>query len=378
MNIFMPSMPGMMKVFGVSYDTVQFTLTLYLVALAVAQLFIGPLSDRFGRRPIALWGLLVFLIGSFICITAPDILILSVGRAIQAAGGCAGIVMARTMIRDLYGSAKAAKMIAVLVLAMIIIPVIAPSLGGFLDEIYGWQAGFYVVFGFALLVLFASYYFLQETHFNLHDSISVIRTIHGFGQLLGHLSFNKFALQISFASAAFFAFIGGSPYVVMELMGHSPKEYGFYFMVVGLSYMIGNFVTTRTTETWGINVLINLGIYLAAAGGLFLLICYFMGILNAPILFAAMSAIALANGLSLPTSIAGAIGVDPERIGAAAGLSGFLQIAAGAAASFIVGNMLSHSAAPLVYIMSGSAFLALASYKVAEVLEAKKIGEQLN
>lgn len=372
MNIFMPSMPGMMKVFNTSYDTVQFTLTLYLVALAVAQLFIGPLSDRFGRRPIALWGMVVFLIGSLICILAPDVTILSIGRAIQAAGGCAGLVTARTMVRDLYGTNKAAKMIAVLVLAMIIVPIIAPSLGGFLDGIYGWQSGFVVVFIFAAVVLLAAYRYLMETHFTLQGSISISRTLYGFGVLLQNIAFNKFAFQISFSSAAFFAFVGGSPYVMMELMGHSATEYGFYFMAVGVAYMSGNFITTRKSESWGINKLVDLGIYIGAAGGIFLLACYFSGNLNAITLFGAMSIIAFANGLSLPTSVAGAISVDPERIGAAAGLAGFLQISAGAAASFIVGTLLKDNAEPLVFIMAGSVILAMVCYKATEMLEQNK------
>jgi len=361
-----------MTIFNTSYDEVQFTLTLYLIALAIAQLFVGPLSDRFGRRPIALWGSIVFLVGTAICIFAPDILTLSIGRAIQAAGGCAGLVMARTMTRDLYGTDKAAKMIAILVLAMIVIPIVAPSLGGFLDGIYGWQSGFYVTLGYACVVFIGSLLYLRETHFNLHDSISITKTLHGFGALLRVAGFNKFAFQISFSSAAFFAFVGGSPYVTMELMGHSPTEYGFYFIAVGAAYMLGNFVTTKKSEIWGISKLVDLGIYLAFAGGVFLVICFYTNYLNATTLFTGMSIIALANGLSLPTSVAGAISVDPERIGSAAGLSGFLQISAGAAASFLVGNMLNESAAPLVFIMAGSVFFALVSYKAIEIFEVTK------
>ena len=369
MNIFTPSMPSMMSVFNVNYDRVQFTLTLYLIALAIAQLFMGPLSDRFGRRPVALWGILIFLAGSLICVAAPDIFTLSLGRAIQAIGGCAGVVIARTMVRDIYGTNKAAQMIAGLALAMMIVPIVAPTLGGALDENFGWEASFYAVFTFAAFVFIAACFYLKETHFNLHESISISHTLLGFHKLLGLLSFNKFAFQISFSSAAFFAFVGGSPYVVIELMEQSPTEYGLYFMAVGAAYMLGNFITTRASASWGINHLINLGVYIATTGGIFLMICYLTDNLNPLTLYSAMAIIAFANGLSIPTSIAGAISADVERIGASAGLVGFLQIAAGASASYIVGNMLNESAAPLVFVMFGSVILAFSCYKLTEFLE---------
>lgn len=358
LNIFFPSMPGMMVVFDTDYGTVQLALTLYLTALATAQLFVGPISDRVGRRPVVLWGMAVCMVGSLVCIFAPTIEILIGGRVLQALGACTGLVMGRTIIRDMYGLDKAASMIGYLTMVMVVAPMVSPTVGALLEQAFDWRAGFMLVLLMTAGVLVVSFSVLGETHQGPYEATGIGRMFSAFITLLKQSRFNRHALQISLSSAAFFAFLGGAPYVSIQLMGISGIEYGVYFMVAGVSYMAGNFITGRMSERWGADRLITLGTGMGLLGGIELALAYGSGHFTPFTLFGGMGLIALGNGLCLPSGTASAISADKNHIGAAAGLAGFMQMATGALSSYTVGVLLSDTALPLVIIMVSSVALA--------------------
>ena len=142
MQVFLPALPAIQEDFGVRAATAQLAFSLSALAIAVATLFYGPLSDRFGRRPALIGGLLVYLAGSLLCALAPTITLLIVGRVVQAAGGCAGIVLSRAIVRDLYGRDESAAMLAYITMAMVAAPMMAPVLGGLLTDLAGWRSVF--------------------------------------------------------------------------------------------------------------------------------------------------------------------------------------------------------------------------------------------
>ncbi len=358
LNIFFPSMPGMMEVFNTDYGTVQLALTLYLAALATAQLFVGPISDRTGRRPVVLWGMTVCMVGSLVCIFAPTIEILIGGRILQAVGACTGLVMGRTMIRDVHGLDKSASMIGYLTMVMVMAPMVSPALGAVLEEAFDWRAGFVLVLVVTAGILAVSYAILGETHKGPYRSESVGQMFGAFVILLRQSRFSRHALQISLSSSAFFAFLGGAPYVTIQLMGVTGIEYGLLFIVVGVTYMVGNFFTGRMSERWGADRLITLGTSVGVLGGAALVLFYVSGNLTPFTLFGGMGIIGFGNGLCLPSGTASAISADKNHIGAAAGLAGFMQMATGALSSYTVGVLLSDSALPLVVIMATSVALA--------------------
>ena len=365
LNIFIPSMPGLQDAFATDYATIQLTLTLYLVSTAIAQLFIGSFSDRFGRRPVMLLGLSLFLLGSVAASLATSIEMLIGSRIIQAIGGCAGIVLSRTMIRDVYEQDLAASKIAYVTMAMVIAPMIAPSLGGFLDVWFSWRASFIAVAVMGAVVLACSVVMLHETHHQKQPMAGLLGLLRSFARLLRLPKFCGYALTAAFSSGMFFAFLAGAPYIMVEIMGRAPSEYGLYFILVSLGYMLGNYIASQWSQRIGTQRMILIALALAFIGVGSLVFIGMAGVLVPLAFFGPMVVIAISNGLSLPNSMAAAIGIRPKAIGTASGLTGFLQISIGALATWVVGWLQDDSQWPMIWVMFAFAWLALGSFLLA-------------
>ncbi|WP_230533280.1 multidrug effflux MFS transporter [Microvirga roseola] len=361
-NMYLPSMPGMARAFGVGFTTIQLTLSLYLAAMALGQLIVGPLSDRFGRRPVLLIGLAVFVLGSLICFMAQSVGALIFGRVVQALGGCAGITLSRAIVRDLYGRDQVASMIGYVTMGMAVAPMIAPSVGGVLESYFDWRASFAFLTAFGALALLFAAWQLYETNHNRGSAESARDLLRGYRSLVRSRLFWGYTLVTSFVSAMFFAFVAGAPFVMIELMERSPAEYGFYFAIVPSGYILGNFATGRLAGRIGLNRMILIGTSLALASIAAMAAAFALGLFHPIALFGPMFFIGMGNGLVLPSGIAGAVSVKPELAGAAAGLTGSIQIGFGALVAPIVGAMLQTSLWPLLVIMAVSSLLAVASF----------------
>ena len=363
-NILLPSLPGLQHEFNTEYSTVQLVITLYLAALAIAQLVYGPLSDRFGRRPAMVVGLAIFMIGNLVSLFAPTIEILIAGRVLQAVGGCAGVVLSRAMIRDMYDQNKAASMMAYVTMAMVVAPMFAPAIGGYLETVWGWRASFVFVSSIGALVFIASLLALHETHHVTKGEISHDSTS-GLLNLLSIPAFYGYVAQLGFTSAIFFSFIGGAPYVMEVVMKQTPQTFGLYFILVSVMYMTGNFTAARLSVRLGTDRMIHMGATVALVGAMFLTTVYLNEWLSPLTLFGSMAFVAMGNGMAIPNGVAGAISVNPRLAGTASGVSGFLQMSVGAGASYLVGVWLSktyETALPLIVMMVGAAVLAYLAY----------------
>ena len=359
LNIFIPSMPGLQAAFNTDYATVQLTLTFYLASLAVSQLVIGPVSDRFGRRPVFLGGMVLYIAASMGCIFATSIEALIAGRILQAAGGCAGIVLARAIIRDLYERDKAASLIGYVTMAMVVAPMIAPAIGGVLDAWGGWQSGFYLVTVLGAAVLVMAWSRLHETHHNRTVSAGFARLARNCAALLREPVFLGYALNSAFGSGIFFSFLAGAPYIVTAVMGRTPAEYGVYFIIVSLGYMFGNFLSGRFAERAGIVRMVASGSIISIAGLALLIVFTALGIDQPYAIFAPMCVVAVSNGLTIPSATSGAISVRPDITGSASGLAGFFQIGTGAIASLMVGLLHDGTRLPMVKMMVLSGLIAI-------------------
>lgn len=366
MNIILPSISSYQVAFSTDYATAQLTLTLYLAAVAVAQLIYGPLSDKFGRLPIIFFGLGGFIIGGIICLFAQSIEMLLAGRIIQAFGGCAGMVMGRAMVRDKYNAEQATSVIAYMTMAIVLAPTLGPAIGGVLEDLYGWQGSFVLVVALGILVLGLITRSLPETLPTDKRQVTNFKSmLLSFGYLLGNAKFNAYAFMVAFSTSAYFAFLGGSSYVLIDLMGISASELGLAFVAVSALYIVGNFLTARLNRRFGVNKLIAFGATLCLIGSILIVLYeHFYGL--DPISFVGlMSIIALGNGFCVSTGMATAIGADPTRVGAASGLAGSMQIGFGSIATFIVGSLFvvfPSTPMPLAFTLLGFCLLAAISF----------------
>jgi DHA1 family bicyclomycin/chloramphenicol resistance-like MFS transporter len=358
MNILVPSMPGLEKSFNVPYGTVQLTLTLYLVGMAVCQLIYGPASDHYGRRPMLLIGLMLFFVASLGAAIAPNIHFLIAARLVQAIGGSAGIVLARAMVRDVYTREESASMISYVTMAFVVAPMVAPVLGGLLEEYADWRTGFWLLAVLGAAVCVAVWAILPETHVNRHKTVN-LGFISNAAVLMTHRPFLTYAATLAFTSAIYYAFLGGAPHIVIDLMKETPLKYGLWFISISAAYMVANFLSGRYTQRFGIDRMIFTGNVIALLGALFCLVAALTNHLTPATLFLPVAFAGFGNGLTLPNGTAAAISVEPRMTGTAAGLAGFGQMLVGSSASQAVGSWQVNFPMLVFWLMAAFSLLAL-------------------
>ncbi|MDZ7904674.1 MAG: Bcr/CflA family efflux MFS transporter [Cypionkella sp.] len=353
MNIFLPSLPMMAAYFNVPYGVMQQSVSLYLALSAVLQIAIGPLSDRFGRRPVLLGALALFLLATLGTILAPTAGIFLAFRMLQAVVA-AGTVLSRAVIRDMVDGARAASMIGYVTMGMALVPMVGPSIGGVLDEAYGWQASFAFLGLAGAAVLALTWADLGETH--PPSSTSLMAQFRQYPQLLVSLPFWGYAAAAAFASGAFFAALGGAPFVASDVFGLTPAQTGLYFGLIAIGYTFGNFLAGRYTVRVGMNKMVLVGGLITLAGMAVLALCSAGGIMGAALFFGLMAVMGVGNGVALPSANAGVLSVRPDLAGSASGLGGALMMAGGAALAALAGAVLHPGGGemPLVLVMLGS------------------------
>lgn len=345
LNILVPAVPRLASLFGAEIGTVQLTLSLFLFSLAVSQLLLGPLSDKFGRRPVVLGGLLLATLASFGGIAATSIHWLIAARILQALGASTGIVIGRAIIRDLYERDRAAAMIGLVTTVMVVVPMFAPALGGALDTAFGWESIFLVLGLFYAGVLVWSVRGLPETRVLTGPSESLLRN---WKTLLISRRFHGYMLCSAFGTAQFFIFIGGAPHVTISMMGRTSAEYGLWFMITSIGYMGGNFFASRLSQRLGVHKMIVIGLAIETIAVVIeaLAVAAF-GSISPALVFVPQTFISLGNGIMLPNAVAGAVSVVPHATGAASGIVGFSQFAIGAATAQLISMILAGAATPI-------------------------------
>ena len=358
MNIFLPSLPSMTVYFDTDYRLMQLSVALYLAVNAALQLVIGPISDRFGRRPVILWSSVLFLAATAGCILAPTAESFLAFRMAQAVI-VTGMVLSRAIVRDIVPDAEAASMIGYVTMGMAIVPMISPAIGGFLDEVFGWQASFVLLLVFGALVLWLAWADQGETATGRPASFAA--QFREYPELFRAHRFWGYALTAAFASGAFFAYLGGAPFVGSVVYGLPPAEVGIYFGAPAIGYALGNYLSGRYSVRFGINPMVLWGTLLCAGGLGVSLALSLAGFESALLFFGFMTFVGLGNGLVLPNATAGLLSVRPHLAGTASGLGGAIMIAGGAALSALAGALLTPSsgALPLQWIMFLTAFAAV-------------------
>jgi MFS transporter, DHA1 family, multidrug resistance protein len=363
--IYVPSIPDMARDFAVPVGEVQHTLTVFLATFALGMLLLGPLSDRLGRRRVLLAGTSICFVASIGCALAPGIGFLVACRVPQAFGACAGMVVARAMVRDLYDREGAAQAMAAIAMAVTLAPAVAPMLGGQLHGLFGWRANFAFVALFCAALVGVAWWRLPETNKQLQVQTSLVRYMtSSYRILLGDRRFFAYALAIAGGGACFYAFAAGAPVILIDGFGVSPGRYGVYAAVPPLGFMSGSFLSNRLTRRFGIDRLVRIGSLVLLTAGLLMAGLAASSIAGPFAVIGPMLLIGIGNGLMMPNAFAGSISLHPQIAGAASGLAGFLQMIGAAVSTVAVTLLPNHSALALALLLTGAGLFAAGAFRL--------------
>lgn len=373
MNIFLPSLPNMTAHFDTDYRLMQLSVAIYLAVNAVMQILVGPISDKLGRRPVILGGFSLFVLATVGCAFAPTAWSFLAFRMMQATV-VVGMVLSRAVVRDLYTQDEAASMIGYVTMGMAVVPMIGPAIGGVLDSTLGWQANFWLLLLLGLAALWLTWRDLGET--KSASGKTLLQQFRDYPELFLSPRFWGYALASGFASGAFFAYLGGAPFVGSEVYHLSPSQLGFFFGAPAIGYFAGNFIAGRYSQRFGVNRMVLWGALINAAGILVSLSVTLAGAGSVFSFFGFMTFVGLGNGLSIPNATAGMLSVRPHLAGTASGLGGAIMLGGGAALSALAGAMLhpGSDAEPLLWIMAVTALCGIASIMLV-ILRTRKLGE---
>lgn len=360
MNIYLPALPRVQAYFGTSVAEVNLTVSLPLIAFAIGVFVYGPVSDRFGRRPVILGGQLVFALGNLLCLFAPSFGMLLAGRVVQALGTSAGLVVARAMLGDLYGREKMARMLAYLTMIIVIGPTVSPLIGGFVTEAFGWHALFGLLLATNFVILAVVWRFLPETRSDADRRQGASGLARMSLAVIRQPTFLGLALQSGMIFSVFLAFISIVPYVMVSL-GHSSTEYGLWYLAVAIGYFLGNWVVTRFATRAGLRRLIEMGMAIqlvSAVGGAGLVVA---GFWQPAALFLPMGVLSFGQGLALPNITASAVALAPRTPGAASSMLSFSQQLIGAIAVQGMAVFATSTPVPIYIFMVAASLAAWAS-----------------
>ena len=368
MNVILPSLPYIQEHFGTNLFTVQFLLSGYLLVTGFLQLIIGPLSDYFGRRPIALICMGVFVLASCASAVAPNTTVLIATRIIQALV-VASFVISRAAVRDMLPANQAAAMLGYVAMGMSLAPMMAPAIGGILQEAYDWPAAFWAQAVGGLMVFLLVWHDMGETNITRSDSLTA--QFRQFPDLIRSRRFWGYASATALASGSFFVFLGGMPFIGVGVYELSPGALGLYFIFTPLGYFFGNFLTGRMSTRFGLLALMMVGGFVMLAGMVVALVLVSAGVAHPLAFFAPTICIGIGNGLVIPNGSAGMMNINSRLAGSAAGFGGSLMTIGGAALSAAVVPFLvdAVSAAPLILFILATGVLSLLAVTYTNAIE---------
>jgi DHA1 family bicyclomycin/chloramphenicol resistance-like MFS transporter len=361
-DMYLPSLPALSRALQADAAAVQLTLAAFFVGMALGQTLYGPLADRFGRKRPLYAGIVLYVLGSVACALAADIRTLIAARFVQALGACSGMVIARAVVRDLFGAQDAARMFSVLMLVMGAAPILAPLAGGQLLLHFGWASIFWALGGFGLLCLAVAVLWLPETHRAARGRFSVGGALRAYGVLLADRRFSGYALTGGLVSAAMFAYIAGSPFVFIDLYGVPAQDYAWLFGSNALGLIAGSQVNRRLLRKRPAARVLRAASAANLAFALLLVVVVASGAGGLTGIVVPLFGFIASLGFIFPNSTALAMAPQGANAGSAAALLGILQFALATLSSVLVSAAHDGSAAPMagtILVFTAGSFVAL-------------------
>lgn len=373
-QLFLPVMPEIKKAYGLSDALVGLSFSGTLLVMAIATLVYGSLSDRYGRRPVLLAGLILFTAGGAVAALAGSISALIAGRIIQALGAGCGITLARVIARDGYGTRSLVKAIAYLSIASCLGPMFFPLLGGLLIDTLGWRSVMWFAALAGAVVTAIAYAVLYETRPRNPPNAQRPGMLRNYGALLSHLRFIAFVLQSGLATGTFFAMASASSFLMKDYLGRPAAEFGVYFMLFPTGLLAGNLLSSRLSRRFSIETMVLAGATINALAVSSQSALILGGYLTPLVIFVPGFVVTFGQGLALPNAQAGALRVMPELAGAAAGAGVFFQMFFGAVFSQVYAQLADGTPVPMVLTVAAASALTLGAGLTPVLLKRREAG----
>ncbi|HEY6433465.1 MAG TPA: Bcr/CflA family efflux MFS transporter [Acetobacteraceae bacterium] len=354
MHLVVPALPATADALSVSPATIQLTITLYIAGLAIGQLLYGPVSDRFGRRPVLLAGLALFTVAGIAATASTSATTLIVSRILQAVGGCAGLVLGRAIVRDSASADRAAARLALLTLVMSLAPAIAPAIGGYAVTWAGWRSAFALLALIGVVTTLLTALWLPETNAPAASRGRVPLLLSSV-RLLRSPAFCGFSLGGACTTTSFYAFMAASPFIFEDVLHQSTERIGLYYLLLMLGLAAGGFTANRLAGRVAISRVLPLANALAMLGAAWFLLAWQTGHFGVVVAIASVALFMMGAGIASPFALTAAVSVNPQAIGAASGLYGFIQMSYGALCTIVVEAFDSASVTAVGLVMLGSA-----------------------
>jgi len=361
-SIYVPSMPDLTLVFETTPERVNKSYGAFLIGFALSQLIYGPLSDRYGRRRVLISGLTLYCLASLACVMATSIEALIAGRFAQALGACAGPVLGRAIVRDVYGRERAAKAMGYIGAAFAISPAVIPMIGGYLHQWFGWQGSFWFLAGVAVAITCAAIVVLEETNPGGGRGIRPRELLATYRMLLADRAFVGYACAVAFVFAGLMTYTAISPFLFIQHLGYTPAEYGLLACVTVIGFFGGSIATGRLTTRFGAARMVFAGTLFAVAGGASMVACALIGWFNAAVILVPMILFLAGMGITFPNGMAGAMAPYPRAAGAASALVGFFQMGVAALVITGAGLLPLTSQMPMALVITGAGIAAFSGF----------------
>lgn len=367
-DLYLASLPGLATVFGVPASAVQLTLSMFVIGFGGAQLVAGPLSDRFGRKPVLAWGVALYVIASLLCAASPSIDLLIAARFLQSLGCCAAIIVARAIVRDAWPADAAPHVIAKASTYLSFAPLLGPIAGSYLQVTFGWRAAFVAMSAMSAVLLAMVLLRLPETnrHKNPHatDPKGLLAS---YRLVLGSREFWAYALPGALSYGSIFAFISGSSLVLIRVLDVPTSMFGYCFATGVSGYLLGTIVCRRMLGRLGVATTLRIGSAASLAAGALFLAAVSLGLAHWAIVVGAMFLTMGAHGINFPVAQSGSVTPFPHNAGTAAGLMGALAMGVAFLVGSVVGATFDGTVLPLALTACALGALIFVSVRLLAV-----------